>query len=331
MNEEIQTYVKTFQYLAFADYLIKDHPCYEDWKNNNYINLYGFEGGRAAVDYCSGHLFGAFPLLNHIDRSDEINNDYEKFKETVLKGTEVGKAFYFNVDHYYIKNYSEYGTKHIVHDILLVKRICDGFECIENIYGFLKKTVIEEDDLLRAFSRNKDKCVFELFSNDKKSFSFDYQEFTHMLDDYVNSTDISDHKEIYFHQSGFFSNDFFGDRFKEGTVYGINVYDFIIGCIEKSVGKNEMVDFRLVFILLEKNTNLSEKIRYIKKKGYISGSIDELEDELLEICKALKKIVYLVIMYDTSFNKKYITGIGQLLKELKDQEYEVYNNILKLS
>lgn len=331
MNEEIQTYVKTFQYLAFADYLIKDHPCYEDWINNHYINLYGFEGERTAVDYCSGHLFGAFPLLDHIVRSDEINNDYEKFKETILKGTESGKAFYFNVDHFYIKNHDEYRSKHIVHDILLVNRTSGGFECMENIYGFLKTIVIEEDDLFRAFSQNDDTCVFELSPNYKKTFSFDYQVFKQMLYDYVNSEDISDHKDIYFPQSGFFSNDFFGGRFNENTVYGISVYDFIIDCIEKSVENNEMVDYRLVFILLEKNTNLIKKIKYIKKKGYIFDSIDELNNELSEMCKILKRLVYLVIMYDTAFDNKYIDDTGSVLKKMKNQEYEVYNNILKLS
>ena len=74
-NNSVETYIKPYQFSAFADYIIQTHPSYEEWNANNYINLYGIDNGSHVVDYCTGSVFGLLPLLTVINRADEIDND----------------------------------------------------------------------------------------------------------------------------------------------------------------------------------------------------------------------------------------------------------------
>ena len=152
-----------------------------------------------------------------------------------------------------------------------------------------------------------------------------------MIDDYVNSRDISKHKDVYFYEMGFVSKDFYSDRLCDKTLYGINIYDFIIDGIQSAVKNKAMADYRHIYILFEKNQNLIGKLDFLKKKKLITQNTGSLEDRINETVKELKKLMYKVIMYDTSFNEAYMKDIDKELLEIKNKETGIYNEILKLN
>lgn len=329
---EKDLYVKPYEYNAFADYVCKNHPDYEAWVTSHYIQLCGLDNSVAEqkgfVDYLAGNIFGRISLLNITDYSEEKVDNREHMINVFDCGLRMNHSFYLFLDHYAIKGMEEYGESHNIHDILLVDHTDDEYIYIENVGGKLKKRKLLKSDFVDAYYCHNNSCTFELSANMKARYSFDINVFLTSLDEYLNSLPPKD-LQIYFDETDFFSEEFFEGKAKKTCCYGINSFNVAAKALCEAERLGYRADYRMIYILMEHSINLSRKVSYLSKEGYVNEDDAKLLiQELSQVSAAIRLCLYKTIKYDLDLKGGVANDIADKLIWAKNIEY---NALLKLT
>lgn len=334
--DKVNFYVQPYQYNAFADYIIQGHECYEEWINNQFVEMIGMNSIKEdiiiTIDYLSGNIYGKMPLLSIIDYSYMKNQDREGSIKKISEGVKSGKKYYVFVDHFYMPNARGYQKRHSVHDVLIIKNEDGIFHYLENVDGFIKEYEIPVDEFFEIFYAHDIECIYELDIDKESKYYFDIKTFRTMLEDYVTGRDVKDHWDIYLDNSGFYSSEFFDARLNQVDYWGINVYDLVAKNVLQHAEKKESIDYRTIYIMQEKNQNLISKLNFCVKRGYLKEEdIQEIVEKLKKICARLGKDVRKIYKYVCSgFVAPGMESIAEDIKISKEEEKEIYNSILDL-
>lgn len=336
MKEELELYVKPYQYNAFADYIVREHPDYEEWANNHFIELVGMDQIKedipVSVDYLSGNIYGKIPLLSIIDYSYLKNKDKDKVIKLIEEGLSAGKRYYVFIDHFYMKNTKEYQNEHMVHDILLIKNEDGKFYFFENVDGFIDEYEMEKALFWKIFYAHDIECIYELGISEEAEYTFDIGLFRKMIEDYTFARDLSGSYKEYLPDCGFYSNEFFDGRLEKITYWGIDVYDIISKKTKVNAKHKEYVDYRCYYILIERNQNMISKLMFCIDRGYIGKeSVEDIIERLNNINARIKKNMHRVFKYIYSdFRVSGMDEVADSMQEIKQEEKEVYIDLLKV-
>lgn len=334
MSSILDFYVKPFQYNAFADYVIRNHPNYVEWTNNNYIQLAAKDILEAdlEVDYFCGSVFGKIPLMSMIDHYEIRRYDGQEAYDIIVLGLEKGFKYYLFLDHFYIKSSQFFQKRHHVHDVLVVGRTDGMINFLENTDGFIRKFEISESEFLSSYLSHDNYCTFELNANNDVKYAFSIERFENMLNEYAFGIDSSVNSDQYLDNNGYYSKEFFEAKFERINCWGVNVYDSISRKTIELAKQKKFVDYRWYYLVMEKNNILCKKLDYCKKRGYI-GEIesDLVSQRLNELSNEIKKNMNRVVKYVYSgFALQGIPEVGLNMLEIKKSELEIYMELLKL-
>lgn len=152
-----------------------------------------------------------------------------------------------------------------------------------------------------------------------------------MLHDYLYNRNIEEHKDIYFSDFGFYSEIFFQEKEEKITHYGVEVYKLICDATEECIRSGKMLDYRLFYIMYEKNINLISKVKYYCKMEHIDESIFAcLIEDIEGLCKELKRALYRVLAYANSKQSKAIEGLDEIVMHLYEEEKRIYASIYQM-
>lgn len=338
-KEFTEFYIQPYQYNAFADKVIREHPDYEDWVNNNYIQLVGNAvletDVHSTVEYFSGTTFGKLPLLNIVDLSKRrekmvTEEDRENLLNDIFEALSNKNDLYLHFDHYYVKNSEYYMKEHMVHDVLVFDYTGETVSYYENVGGMYTKFVIDKEEFITAYLGNDNAMTYVLSCNKEFRYKFDLERFVTMIEDYALGNDSRENKELYLYEDGFFSDDFYTMKESGEKNFGVEVYktvrDYSLNYKETSVG----LDYRMYFTLFEHNRRMIEKLNYCCEKGYINFEDFKNEiEELGEITNTLYQILAKVIQYSYSApTDEQVKAVVDQMMEVYEKEKPLYKRIL---
>lgn len=330
-KEYVEFYTQPYQYNAFADYVIKDHPDYEDWTQNNYVQLIGDaeidKEANSTIEYFTGTVFGKLPMLHIQDiakrkrKALKLNTPEakEELADYILKAVSKKKCAYLFFDHYHIKSSESYMKEHMKHDVMIVDYSDDKVTYFENVGGMYTKLVIDKEEFMAAYFGNDDACTFILSPNRKFSYRFDIDRFITMLEDYTYAKDSRVHEDMYLTYEGFVSKDFWPLKEKGSKNFGINTYETVknysIHYRETKVG----FDYRMYYLLFEHDRRMVEKLNYICERGYADfATLGQEISELGELTDSLYQILTKAIQFS------YVPPTDEQVKEITDRLMEEY-------
>ncbi|MBR5762915.1 MAG: amino acid adenylation domain-containing protein, partial [Lachnospiraceae bacterium] len=330
-KEYVEFYTQPYQYNAFADYVIQAHPDYEDWTQNNYIQLIGNAEVDAAanstIEYFTGTVFGKLPMLKIQDiakrKKKALKLDTPEVKEEladyILGAVSKGKKSYLFFDHYYIKSSEAYLKAHQKHDVMIIDYADDKVSYFENVGGMYTKFVIDKEEFMAAYFGTNDACTFILSPNKKFSYKFDMDRFITMLEDYTYARDSRVNEDMYLTYDGFVSKDFYGPKDKGIKNFGIKTYETVkkysLAYKETSIG----FDYRMYYLLFEHDRRMVEKLNYCCEHGYADyRTIGKEISELGELTDTLYQILTKAIQFN------YVTPTDEQVEEITDRLMEAY-------
>lgn len=329
--DEIELNIKTYQYNAFPDFIMQKHPDYLEWLYSSFIQVIGLDIALGCVDYNCGSVYGRLPLLSINDYSSRIDKmNIGEIRKIVEKGLKSGKKYYCFLDSYWIEGRSEYKKEHYPHDVLISEDGLDDFLFLENVAGFYKFFRINKDSFLRNMLSISFKTLIELDVNYSKSYELDIKNICTMLDEYLNSYSNSNNIKLYYDDTDFFCRVIFDNKEKVTICYGIEVYNLIKQKILGMAQKSERIDFRAIYLLLEKNELMVKRIAYLGEKLNLDKHvIEELKSKVNAICIRLKKCLYIVIKYNYKRDSRKVIDMCEELSEIMNFERTVYEAILR--
>lgn len=330
--DELELNIKTYQYNAFPDYIMQKHPDYFKWLYSNFIQIIGLDLDIGCVDYNCGSVYGRLPLLKINDYSSELEKmEFDDIREMIDEGLKKGKKYYCFLDAYWLEGRGEYKTEHYPHDVLISEDNADDFVYIENVDGFYKFFRLNKDLFLKNMLGIGFKTLIELDVNSSKSFELDIDNICIMLDEYLKGTSDPRNTGLYYDDTDFSCRVIFDDKDKITTCYGIDVYKLIKEKIIKTAQKSERIDFRVIYLLLEKNELMINRLEYLQKEINLDKSvIERLKKEIEKICTRLKKCMYIMIKYNYKRNTRKIIEMCKEFAEIELYERRVYEDILRI-
>lgn len=327
-------YVKPFQYNAFADYVIRKHPNYVEWINNNFIQLVAKDIPEVdlEVDYLCGNVFGKLPLMSMTDHYEIRKHDGQEEYAVIVHGLEKGFKYYLFLDHFYLKESRFFGARHWIHDVLLIGKKDGRIHFLENTDGFIHEFEVSESEFLSSYLSHDIYCTFELGVNKDEKYDFSIERFGNMLKEYAFGIDSLANQDQYLANRGYYSKDFFEAKLKEVNCWGVNVYDSISRKTIELANQKQFVDYRWYYLVMEKNDILCKKMDYCQTRGYIGKTESEmLSQRLNALSNEIKKNMNRVVKYTYSgFSLKGIPEIGLKMLEIKEKDFEIYMELLAI-
>ena len=326
-------YVQPYEYNAFADAVISEHPDYEAWNMNNYIHTFitnrKHDNGEIYVDYLSGTVFGLIPILKIEDLSPEKLTDPQQIYERVKDGIKHGLVYYTFLDHFYFPFSQEYQRVHDAHDVMICSLNDNNFGYVENIRGAYHLYTVDEEKLRESFLNCKNNCVFELSPDLNNHFEFDIDSFKQMVFDYMNSRKPDD-ESIYFHENGFYSDGFFEPKKTLTVAYGIDAYALLVEYMSKRVESKQMVDYRGFYLLREHKHNMIGKLEYLVRHNYLdSEKAEKLITDFRNIEHRLNLMMCKVVKYDFKFSADAVEGVAEEMSVLAEEEKRIFADLYK--
>jgi hypothetical protein len=326
--------IKPYQYNAFAESIISNHRDYSSWFHNNYIQLVGLESPEGSpdvsLDYFSGNVFGYIPLMKYKDFTKIVDSIRSKELLSIIRGgLSTGCAWYIFLDHYFIKDKKDFQCHHFIHDVLLYKDNGEEFEYMEFDGGIYTSHIIEYKIFIDAFCNHDNNCIHKLGINNSSSYKFEYCKFIEMIEDYTFSRNSLKNSHIYFDESIFHNDDFFGQRKECIKFYGIEVYELACKKVYNSIRKSQWLDFRIFYLLYEHKVNMIGKINYCVQSGFLkSNDAKVLVDQYIEIRDRLYACLLLVFKYNFTFKKSCIENIDKELDKIYIEEKQLLMELL---
>ena len=332
MSDVIDFYVKPFQYNAFADYVIREHSNYVDWINNNFSQLVATDIPEAdlSVDYFCGTVYGKLPLMSMNEHYEIRKHDGQEEYENIVIGLGKGYKYYLFLDHYYVRSSQYFEKKHVIHDVLVISKKDEIISFLENTDGFIHKFEITEGEFLRSYLLHENYCTFELSVNNEEKYEFSIDRFGLMIKEYTMGINSINNESNYLSEKGYFSKEFYELKVKNANSWGINVYDNISQNTIDLANKKCFVDYRWFYLMMERNENMCNKLKYCKTRGYIGEFECDLTCNKLTIIRnEIKKNMNKVIKYTYSgFSLEGIPEVGLNMREIKSKELDIYMELL---
>lgn len=335
---KINSQINTFQYNAFAETVIENHKSYEDWFNNNYIQIVGYDRDEAnsdypimGLDYLSGSIYGHFPLMQLDDLSPKMASfSKEDIVRIIDNGLERGDKWYLFLDHFYIPDSRYYQKKHFIHDVLVYTTQEENWLFLESRDGRYDSYSLTKNEMTDNIIQNKAQCLYNLSLNSEAEYIFNIDNFLIMLKDYLYSRNSLEHKEIYLDDNCFYSEEFYDAKERSYEYFGIESYELIKKIISEAISKQKMIDYRMIYLMKEHNKNMISRLDYCIKNKYIDPGMKEiLKDKFTEVDEKIGKLLNRSLRYNLNRKKDYMGDYDGKIDDIVDCEKKVIADFIE--
>lgn len=236
---------------------------YLDWLYMNYIQLRYSKDETVSIplDYymvpVKNFRYEANYADHYIDVQyftlDEAAEMYKDLKTFIKQSINRGYYPVICLDEYYIPNRNAYKKYHFFHHNLVY-----GYDDIQKVYmtvGYADKLVYNNIlyDLMNKSGLERESDIIRIKNvKNKNKLCFDIDKVRHMIYDYAFGKD---------------NNKIYDAYLDENSVYGLKIFDELI---KTDRGRKLVLeDVRISYILYEHCSPMSDRLTYMRKKGYI--------------------------------------------------------------
>jgi hypothetical protein len=321
-NQEDQTIYenKTWFYNNQEDQTIYEPINKNKYRKKNKIFLEFFGPSQA--------LFSPFIKFEILSWKVLIDSNIEII-ELIKHHIENNYYFYGFINEYYIPESSFYLKEHFIHDFLIYgyddRRglfLTAGYSFYNSQEMIYTTSKIKYNDFYNAFI-NKDQCenvfnwndnIYFLTKNSNTRYNVDLSMVIESLTDYLNSKNISDKYLRYCNSI-------------KSMNFGVSVYSKIIEYYALVLDDKYFSDVRIPFLLWEHKKCMVARFEYINNIFRYIDFPSNYHDKLLIIEKETKTLIYILIKYILTKNKKILQKSVNTIKNIRSLEYETLNYV----
>lgn len=330
-----------YQYVGYAMSIAEQHPDFNNWILNNYIQLTfdycNVEKEGIVIDFLGGTIFDSVKLLCYedCDKSKLLNEATDdviiRFIEHSIK---VNKYICTMLNEFYVPNRPSYRREDFEHDALIYG--CSTEKRLIYIIGFnerseYKVSSISYVEFCEAFKTSN--IMLKRIWVNWSRYYFDKNVLKNSLFDYLFGIDCMKKIDNYVDtEKGELS--FFIGKFSlhKRIAWGIDVYSAIIDYVLRKKEFLSLLDIRIFYILFEHKKCMRKRLDLLEKQIAFDGKYSIQAYEYLE--KETKVILNLSIKYNMSSITKssVLDRIIEKLKIIKEIERNGLSSLLyKLS
>lgn len=303
--------IETYQGSAFILGIIKAHRNLENVFYNHYINLECndtcsiFNVNLEFSDVLWGYYrSGRLAEMNlYFIKNIARDKAFGFLKERIEQGNYL---IFCGVDEYYLSYSKNYQKRHFIHDTYVYGYEETSFTVMayqEGKLGRLKVPYREIEDALYSLEEQEEVSFCTFRPSQTARVVIDWKLIKQEYSDYFQSVSSGDSLA--------------------GTVYGINVYDVIIRCLNE-IGETEGIDLRVFRCLWEHKKvmrNRAEKLQEcceVEMGGY--ELLDELEGTAYQV-------FMLMIKYSITSDRRLLRRAVRYLEDMRGVEKQWYRHI----
>lgn len=319
--------------------VISNYECSQNWIYNYYIQLVCprdyFERGMR-LDFYSTLLWKSCPYVYYQRISRElISYKWKSIIEFTMDSIDLGYYVYFNVDTFFISNYTNHGINHRIHDIFIygydfnknLFNVADNFK--KGKYSYESATfsdILEGYNNIDLTSRVDWMDGVELISFRKKDNYFDERIHEYKFDVTLAKNFICDYL---YSRNTLKRYNMPSEQWRSGDdwAYGFEIYDLIQNYIEDFANEKVAYDIRPLHVLWEHKKLMSLRIKYLEANSLIYDS-DLIYQGFVEIEKKTLLARNLWIKLDIIKEEKLLNKISNLILEVKLDEEKLIKQLL---
>ena len=330
---EMHPIAKSYQYIGYAMSIIQQHPNFEEWLVDNYIQLSFDEDNinkGVIIEFLGGTIFDSVELLDYVDSISEKKNYYMNdlhIIEYIINCIDNEKYVYTMLNEFYVPYRECYQNSEFEHDCLII-----GYSKEREIlyligydeYRQYIESEIKFNEFCKAF-RTADLVLKEIKMN-KKGYEGSLEKFFCRIRDYLYSYDCRKNLQNYIDDSN--EKAFFSVKYAvHGKIYfGINTYGKILEYLQQVVEQKYELDIRALYILYEHKKCMYKRLGIIQ--GRIEFNILDIISTYEKLVEETKIIVNLGIKYILSNKLECISSIMGRIKECEMKEVENLKELL---
>lgn len=317
-------FANAYQYVGYAMSIAEQHPDFNNWILNNYIQL-TFDYCNVVkegivIDFLGGTIFDSVELLYYED-CDKIKILNENTDDAIIHFIEQSikndKYICTMLNEFYVPNRSSYRKEDFEHDVLIYG--CSTEKKRINIIGYNEKkeykvSSISYDEFCEAFRTSN--SMLKRIGVNWSRYYFDINVLENSLFDYLFGVNCMEKLDNYIDtEKGDLS--FFLGKFSlhKRIAWGLDIYPAII---EYVLWKKELLstlDIRIFYILYEHKRCMRKRLSLLEKKitfniNYSIKAYEYLEEEA-------KIILYRSMKYNISSTAKG-SALDMIIKKVKN-------------
>jgi hypothetical protein len=313
--------IKAYLHHAYVLSVIQGCEDFEPWFNSSYIQLYVEENsGLNFYDYDFSHYHIPF-LKKHSLPRDIVFNKEEHIIDFTIQWLKEGYYVYHFVDEYYIDTKFSYHRQHFIHEMLLY-----GYNDEEELFytsgfdsrGIYTKQTVSYKQFEEAFQKadisvDYQNVVYLWQANDDCRYQFDVDFVKEQLSDYMLSKNTSMRHRMFYPA--------------KQSVFGLDVYDYLVHHIRQGVHKDEFINVVFFHLLWEHKVNMTERIKYMERLDYLPDT--GLSLEFKEIEQAFYDIRNQSLESSLSGHKSILYQSIKVIEEMKMKEYMILKQVIQ--